>query len=284
MKYEKNRNYSDENGMKEQLKYGSAGLLVGLCVGVVLFYILLPYRTLSANARYQPDQGQIARRQGSVTVLRRQALAPMIGRSFVNQDGQPVRTHNLLGHMELVTFIDPLGNRYSPVIVENLLNLYQHLENLGWLGNKVRFVSYNVNPKASFQECGRFLKQISGISISPKKWECLTAKTPTNIHRIALGYGFQDQPIGTHAFKKRLQDREKRSLFVMPKSVNPLHGSGDHEHYVNHDELYLIGPRDHIWFHTNSADSISDVMLLSMMVKLSQWPGMPSALKGQNQS
>ncbi|OBS09290.1 SCO family protein [Acidihalobacter prosperus] len=250
------------------------GAFVGLLIGAAMTSLWSIVRAhedgrLSADTRKPP---------APAIALHRGPLAPFVT-GFVDQNGKPVTTHDLLGKVRIVTFLSPLGDRYSPLVVSNLMNLYQELKDDGMLGKQVTFVSYNVDPAHTGPaQMADFFKQIAGIDPRTADWHFLTAQPATVRKLVTEGYGVHYRQIGDAAYAKLSAKQREDGEYLYAKAVNPLSAQYRPDyHVIGHDELVVVGPRDHIWARIPDASTVSNGELMRFIASLLKLPGMPGA-------
>lgn len=253
------------------------GVFIGLLIGSAFTSILGLVHLHSTASKAQQAQAAV-QAEGPPMALKRGPLAPAV-KGFVDQNGKSVTTQDLLGKVRIVTFLSPLGNHYSPLVVSNLMNLYQELHNDGLLGKHVVFVSYNVDPAHTGpSEMSAFIKQIAGLNPMTADWRFLTADLATMRKLVTDGYGVRYRQIGAAEYAKLAAAQRQHGEYLYATAVNPLASQYKPDyHVVDHDEMVIVGPRDHIWARIPDASSYSNGDLMRFIATLLKLPGMPGA-------
>lgn len=266
------RNEADRQGFW----YSAAiGVFVGLLIGSVFTSILSIVRAHNSG---QLETAAQTRTAATPITLHRGPLAPFV-KGFVDQNGRPVTTDDLLGKVRIVTFLSPLGDRYSPLLVSNLMNLYQELKDDGMLGKQVTFVSYNVDSAHTGPEqMADFIQQIAGIDPHTADWHFLTAQPAAVRKLVTGGYGVQYRQISAAEYAQRSAEQRENGEYLYAKAVNPLTAQYKPDyHVIGHDALVIVGPRDHVWARIPDASTVSNGELMRFIATLLKLPGMPGA-------
>ena len=252
--------------------YGLSGFGLGIGLGLILLLVWLPYKGHQNNLA----NSDIVSQENQVISIpfKRGPIAPFI-KNYINQAGDKVNTRNLLGKLRIITFLDPLGDHHSPVIVENLMNLYQELKTDGLLGKKVIFISYNLNPMATPKQCAEFLNQVTGIHINKNNWLFLTPPREGSLKSIMDSYGIKYKVLNIKQYQFYTKHQKREHKYMDTIAVNSLHNKYPYSgHIVNHDKLIIVGPRDHIWARLDHAASVSDFTILTFVPRVLKFPGM----------
>lgn len=251
------------------------GVFVGLLIGAALTSIV---GILRVHKAYEAASASSQPADSTPIALHRGPLAPFV-QGFVDQNGRPVGTHDLLGKVRIVTFLSPLGDRYSPLLVSNLMNLYQELKDDGMLGKQVTFVSYNVDPAHTGPtQMADFFQQIAGIDPHTADWHFLTAQPSTVRKLVTEGYGVHYRQISAAEYAKLSAKQRADGEYLYAKAVNPLAAQYKPDyHIIGHDELVVVGPRDHVWARIPDASTVSNGELMRFIATLLKLPGMPGA-------
>lgn len=274
------RNDADRQGFWYSSLIGVfLGLLVGSALTSILGIIYMHNATQAqtrAQAHAQPSLPAPISQAGFAIPLHRGPLAPVI-QGFTDQNGHSVTTADLLGKVRVVTFVSPLGDHYTPLIVTNLMNLFEELKNDGLLGKRVVFVSYNVDPSHTGPgEMAAFLRQIAGLNPATPNWRFLTAN-PAVVHKLVSdGYGVHYRQLSASGYATFAAKQREDGNYLYATATNPLTGkSKPNYHVVDHDEMFIVGPRDHIWLRIHNASTYSDGRLMRFIATLLRLPGMP---------
>lgn len=256
------------------------GVFIGLLFGGAIAGILSSWRHHATNI--QNKAGTSNATGSSIIKFHRGPLAPFI-QGFVNQNGKPVTTKDLLGKVRIVTFLSPLGDHYTPLVVANLMNLYQDLKNDGLLGKKVVFVSYNVDPRHTGpRQMSEFMKKLTGITPANAQWYFLTSQPKAVRKLVTSGYGVQYRQVTAAQYAKLSAKKRQEDGYLYATAVNPLTSQYKPSyHVIHHDQIMIVGPRDHIWGHIPDASSYSDHKLMRFIATLLKLPGMS---EGQGRS
>lgn len=249
------------------------GVFIGLLLGGAIAGILSSLHRHATNTRGKAKASNVA---GSAIIkFHRGPLAPFI-KGFVNQNGKPVTTKDLLGKVRIVTFLSPLGDHYTPLVVTNLMNLYQDLQNDGLLGKKVVFVSYNVDPgHTGPHQLSEFLRKLTGLNPATAHWYFLTSQPKTVRKLVTGGYGVQYRQVTAAQYARLSAKKRQEAGYLYATAVNPLTSQYKPSyHVVHHDQIMIVGPRDHIWGHIPDASSYSDHKLMRFIATLLKLPGM----------
>lgn len=249
------------------------GVFLGLLMGSALTSILGIIRLHNATP---PAATAPVAKTGMAMTLHRGPLAPAL-EGFTDQQGRSVSTANLLGKVRVVTFISPLGDRYSPLIVSNLMNLFEELKNDGLLGKQVVFVSYNVDPSHTGPgKMSAFLSQVAGLDPATANWRFLTSSPSAVHHVVSEGYGIHYRQLGARDYARYAAQQRQAGQYLYATATNPLTGKYQPAyHIVDHDEMFIVGPRDHIWLRIHNASTYPDGRLMRFIATLLRLPGMP---------
>ncbi len=257
---------------KNIIIYGLSGFGIGIGLGLILLLAWLPYTSHQSNL-VNSNRASQENRILSIPI-KRGPIAPFI-KNYINQTGDKINTRNLLGKLRIITFLDPFGDHHSPVIVENLMNLYQELKSDGLLRKKVIFISYNLNPRATPKQCAEFLNQVTGIHINKNNWLFLTPSGERSLKSAIDPYGIKYKILNTKQYHAYTKNQKNEYKYIDTVAVNPLHNKYHYSgHIINHNKLIIVGPRDHIWVRLDHASSVSDFTILTFVARLLKLPGM----------
>lgn len=240
------------------------GAVLGLVVGVAIAFgvSFLGRHLAGAGAQASAASGSAP----SGFAVRDLGRAPDLT-GFTDQTGRPFDPASLQGKAVVVSFLDPLGTRASPVIAVNvLMALKSDLENSGQFGKQVVFVSIDVDPKAGGPKAmAAFMKRVVGFGKAPAPvadWPFLSA--PAQRMRLVVGDGF-----GVHV--KRLTGkalaayatrRKAQGTYFYARAWNPLAKAGEPT-VVGNGEIVIIGPHGYMRARVPRAYQVSHVALMN---------------------
>lgn len=182
---------------------------------------------------------------------------------FVDQLGKPFDPGSLAGKVLVVSFLDPRGTRVSPVIAVNLLMaLKSDLQDAGQFGDKVAFVSIDVDPQPLGPEpTAAFMKQVVGYGKVPaptSQWPFLSAPWATVEQVVRHGYGVPVERLTPPAFAAYAARRKAAGSFFYARAWNPL-ALAKGPTVVGNAQLVIVGPGGRIRARIPRAYQVSSV-------------------------
>ena len=258
----------------------SMGLFLGLILGFGVSAALsaLQYRNthgVLANVSLAPLPSQ-AKRGGRLG-----KMPELVG--FVNQNGKPISSDMFLGKVQIVSFISPYGVRTSPILVSNLMNLYQELKQSKLLGNRVVFVSYNLNSGTAGPAVMRkFMQKVAGLNgVDAGNWEFLTAPQKALSQVVAMDFRVYYHVLNDADYRAWATQHKAGGNFNYAIAANPLALSGPKgKHVVDHDVLLIIGPNGKVRVRIHQASAFPITRILRYVAEIMHLPGMTKPASG----
>lgn len=196
---------------------------------------------------------------------------------LINQNSQKITSDDFKGKIQIVSFVNPFGVHSSPVLVSNLMNLYQELKESHLLGSKVVFVSYNLDPAlAGPKVLTHFMKSIAGLDASDaSNWEFLTG-SEGSIGKIVAGhYAVHYRTLDQAAYERYSEQTKQAGRYLYAEAVNPLAPMGPSQKtMVGHDEVILVAPSGTIALEISQASAYPANRMLYDVVSMLHLPGM----------
>ena len=173
---------------------------------------------------------------------------------LVDQNRHLVSSRELLGRVQVVSFLFPYCRSFCPLIARTMAELADTVA-AGPLRRRVQLVSFNVDPAgASPAVLRRYIAQYGADPASPV-WRYLTG-TPSEVRRVVTG--------GFHIFYDKVSLRHKRQQAPAPHEANPL-GSQAHVNYdvAHEDFVEIVNARGEIVAVFDQASTLTPARLLT---------------------
>ena len=114
--------------------------------------------------------------------------------SLTDQNARPVRSADLAGKVQIVSFLFPYCSTYCPYTTHQLLTVENRLTAAG-LADKVHFTAFNLAPADSGpSDMASYLKQY-GVDPADPHWSFLTGSQSEVDAAVRGGYGLQYERI-----------------------------------------------------------------------------------------
>lgn len=128
---------------------------------------------------------------------------------LTDQNGRAVSSRDLLGKVQVVTFLFPYCTTYCPLLARDMAVLQQRVTAGPWR-NRVQVVSFNVDPTGAGPcRLHAFIRQYGGDADNPD-WEYLTG-SPRQIRRIVTG--------GFHVYYRKTDLRAEGAQIAKQKAA-----------------------------------------------------------------
>lgn len=251
----------------------AVGIFVGLVFGLAGSSIVSTVKLHDA---------QVTKKQDGLGMMPSQVKHGGLGQAphfkdLTNQNGQRVSFKDLQGKVQIVSFIDPYGVDSSPVLVSNLMNIYQELKRSHLLGSKVVFVSYNLDPgHAGPKVMASFMSSIAGLDASDAKdWEFLTGSEAAIGGIVAGHYAVHYRALDKVSYQHYADQKMQSGAYAYAKAYNPLAKDGaTRKTIVDHDQLILVSPSGEIAQEISQASAYPVNKILFDVVSMLHLPGM----------
>jgi protein SCO1/2 len=181
-----------------------------------------------------------------------------------NQLSQNTSSNTFTGNVQIVSFLFPYCTSYCPLIAAELVRLEGDLKKNG-LANRVRIVSFNVDPSGSGPAQLRAFMKEYGWNPSDTRWEYLTGSPAVVHHVVYSGYMvyFKKESLAREA-RDAARERKEGIYRPQPTEDNKLADKA-HVNYdvIHNDVLELVDPNGRIRKIYDDAEKVPEKELFS---------------------
>ena len=183
---------------------------------------------------------------------------------LINQNGVKVSSQQLLGKVQVVTFLFPYCNTFCPVVAAHLVGFENTLASTG-LADRVEVVAYDVDPGGTGPKQMRGFLREYGWNPADPHWQYLTG-TPAQIRGVVTG--------GYHVDYEKVMDsgagdaQASPALAVagsdpQPVVANPLADKAHVDYDITHEDVMMVvDPQGRVRRIYNQADAVGTGELL----------------------
>jgi cytochrome oxidase Cu insertion factor (SCO1/SenC/PrrC family) len=183
---------------------------------------------------------------------------------LINQNGVKVSSQQLLGKVQVVTFLFPYCNTFCPVVAAHLIGFENTLAASG-LADRVGVVAFDVDPGGTGPKQMRGFLREYGWNPADPHWQYLTG-TPAQIRRVVTG--------GYHVDYQKVMDtgsgdaQPSPALAVagsdpQPIVANPLADKAHVDYDITHEDVMMVvDPQGRVRRIYNQADAVGTSELL----------------------
>lgn len=186
--------------------------------------------------------------------------------TLTNQLGRSVPSATFNGQVQIVAFLFPYCTSYCPLIAAELVRFENDLQKAK-LVNRVRIVSFNVDPGGSGPDQMRAFMKEYGWNPADTRWQFLTG-SPAAIHDVVYrGYMvyYEKETLAQEA-RDAARERSQGTYVPQPTVSNSV-AEKAHVDYdiVHNDVLEIVGPRGRIRKIYDDAEKVPEKELFAVV-------------------
>jgi cytochrome oxidase Cu insertion factor (SCO1/SenC/PrrC family) len=183
--------------------------------------------------------------------------------TLTDQNGKTVSSSQLLGKVQVVTYLFPYCTSYCPAVTHVLASLEADLKGAGLAGNRVQMVAFNVDPEDTGPADMRaFLKEY-GVSPTDPSWTYVTGTQQQIETAVTGGYHVYYEKETVEQENQQIAQQQKLGQYVPePKVANPLQAKAKPDFDIVHnDQIDVVAPNGTIFTVFAEGASVSETDL-----------------------